>query len=151
MSWPEPVQRVEAGLEQGAAEARLEEFPDSTPTAETAAPRWGAAGAERQVARLRRRVVPPLAFFRPALRSRQRLIDDVGVPGSAPSRVSRTAKFSGRYWARTSETHLVDSEQRSRQFADVSPERRVERNRSASEHLSELERTSSVAIVATRI
>jgi len=37
MSWPEPVQRVEAVLEQAAAEARLEEFPDSTPTAEAAA------------------------------------------------------------------------------------------------------------------
>jgi hypothetical protein len=59
--------------------------------------------------------------------------------------------LDGRYWARTSDPQLVDSEQRSRQFTDVRREGMVERNRSAGEHLSELERTSSVAIVATRI
>jgi N-acyl-L-homoserine lactone synthetase len=48
-------------------------------------------------------------------------------------------------------TPSFDSEQRSLQFTDVRPERMVERNQSASEHLSERERTSSVAIVATRI
>jgi hypothetical protein len=37
MSWPEPVQRVAAVLEQAAAEAWLEEFPDGTLTAEAAA------------------------------------------------------------------------------------------------------------------
>ncbi len=37
MSWPEPVQRVAAVLEQAAAEARLEEFPEGTPTAVDAA------------------------------------------------------------------------------------------------------------------
>jgi hypothetical protein len=58
-------------------------------------------------------------------------------------------RFDGRYWARTSDPQLVDSEQRSRQFARVCPERIVERNRSESERLSERERTSSVAIVAT--
>ena len=41
--------------------------------------------------------------------------------------------YYGRYWARTIDPQLVDAEQRSRQFADVSPERMVERNRSASE------------------
>jgi hypothetical protein len=59
--------------------------------------------------------------------------------------------LDGRYWARTSDPQLVDSEQRSRQFTDVRREGMVERNRSPGEHLSELERTSSVAIVATRI
>src|SRR6266536_5808902 len=68
MSWPEPVQRVAAVLEQVAAEARLEEFPDGTPTAEAAGAGGGVqAGADRQVARRRRRVVRPLAFLRPPL------------------------------------------------------------------------------------
>jgi hypothetical protein len=53
--------------------------------------------------------------------------------------------FYGRYWARTSDPQLVDSGQRSRQFAHVRPERMVESNAPASER----ERTSSVAIVAT--
>src|SRR3990170_1047015 len=57
----------------------------------------------------------------------------------------------GRYWARTSDPQLVDSEQRSRQFTDVRPERIVERNQPSSEHVTERERTPSVAIVATRI
>jgi Cys-tRNA(Pro) deacylase len=36
-AWPEPVERVAAFLRESAAEARLEEFPDGTPTAEAAA------------------------------------------------------------------------------------------------------------------
>ena len=35
--WPEPVERVAAYLRVSAAEARLEEFPEGTPTAEDAA------------------------------------------------------------------------------------------------------------------
>jgi prolyl-tRNA editing enzyme YbaK/EbsC (Cys-tRNA(Pro) deacylase) len=35
--WPEPVERVAAVLRAAAAEARLEEFPDGTPTAAEAA------------------------------------------------------------------------------------------------------------------
>jgi hypothetical protein len=46
MSWPEPVQRVAAVLEQAAAVARLEEFPDGTPTAEAAARAVGCKLAE---------------------------------------------------------------------------------------------------------
>jgi prolyl-tRNA editing enzyme YbaK/EbsC (Cys-tRNA(Pro) deacylase) len=36
-AWPEPVERVAAFLREAAAEARIEEFPDGTPTAEDAA------------------------------------------------------------------------------------------------------------------
>lgn len=36
-AWPEPVERVAAFLREAAAEARLEEFPEGTPTAEDAA------------------------------------------------------------------------------------------------------------------
>lgn len=35
--WPEPVERVAAFLRDAAAEARIEEFPEGTPTAEAAA------------------------------------------------------------------------------------------------------------------
>ena len=37
MSWPEPVERVSRYLREGGAEARIEEFPQGTPTAEAAA------------------------------------------------------------------------------------------------------------------
>jgi prolyl-tRNA editing enzyme YbaK/EbsC (Cys-tRNA(Pro) deacylase) len=37
MSWPEPVERVAGVLRQAGAEARIEEFPEGTPTAEDAA------------------------------------------------------------------------------------------------------------------
>jgi len=43
MAWPEPVERVAAYLREAGAEARLEEFPEGTPTARAAA---RAAGAE---------------------------------------------------------------------------------------------------------
>ena len=59
--------------------------------------------------------------------------------------------YHGRYWARTSDPQLVDSEQRSPQFAGVRSRRMVQRNPKASERFSERERTPSVAIVATRI
>jgi hypothetical protein len=59
--------------------------------------------------------------------------------------------FLWGYWARTSDPQLVDSERRSRLFAGVRSRRIVERNLKASERFSERERTSSVAIVATRI
>jgi prolyl-tRNA editing enzyme YbaK/EbsC (Cys-tRNA(Pro) deacylase) len=36
-AWPEPVQRVSTALREAGAEARLEEFPTGTPTAEDAA------------------------------------------------------------------------------------------------------------------
>ena len=44
----------------------------------------------------------------------------------------------------------ADSEQRSHLFAEVRLERMVARKQLANEHLSERERASSVAIVATR-
>jgi Cys-tRNA(Pro) deacylase len=37
MSWPEPVERVARILRKAAAESRIEEFPQGTPTAEAAA------------------------------------------------------------------------------------------------------------------
>jgi Cys-tRNA(Pro) deacylase len=43
VAWPEPVERVTSFLREAAAEARVEEFPVGTPTAETAAE---AAGCE---------------------------------------------------------------------------------------------------------
>jgi prolyl-tRNA editing enzyme YbaK/EbsC (Cys-tRNA(Pro) deacylase) len=36
-AWPEPVERVTAYLREAGAEARVEEFPDGTPTAQAAA------------------------------------------------------------------------------------------------------------------
>ncbi len=36
-AWPEPVQRVSTALREAGAEARIEEFPTGTPTAEDAA------------------------------------------------------------------------------------------------------------------
>jgi prolyl-tRNA editing enzyme YbaK/EbsC (Cys-tRNA(Pro) deacylase) len=42
VEWPEPVERVAAALRAGAVEARLEEFPKGTPTAEDAAEAVGA-------------------------------------------------------------------------------------------------------------
>lgn len=47
-SWPEPVERVTAYLRQAGAEARVEEFPTDTPTAEEAARAVG-CGLERIV------------------------------------------------------------------------------------------------------
>ncbi|MGB2953296.1 MAG: YbaK/EbsC family protein [Gaiellaceae bacterium] len=43
MTWPEPVERVTRFLRDAAAEARVEEFPEGTPTAQAAAQ---AAGCE---------------------------------------------------------------------------------------------------------
>src|SRR5947208_15200222 len=57
----------------------------------------------------------------------------------------------GRYWARTSDPQLVETEQRSRRIAHVRPQRMVEPDLWASEHVSERERTMSVAIVARRL
>src|SRR5256714_9260096 len=46
MAWPEPVERVAAYLREAGAEARLEEFPEGTPTARDAARAVGAATAQ---------------------------------------------------------------------------------------------------------
>jgi hypothetical protein len=58
--------------------------------------------------------------------------------------------FSGRYWARTSGPQLVDSEQRSGQFAPVRAIRVVEPKASMTTNRTERERTENVAIVAMR-
>jgi prolyl-tRNA editing enzyme YbaK/EbsC (Cys-tRNA(Pro) deacylase) len=44
--WPEPVERVAAVLRQARSEARLEEFPQGTPTAAAAAKALGCAQAQ---------------------------------------------------------------------------------------------------------
>jgi hypothetical protein len=94
----------------------------------------------------------PRADPRSRLRTGQKPAEPVlAVPPRKTKTPGLRGFRGGRYWARTSDPQLVDSEQRSRQFAGVRPERMVERNQSASEHLTERERTSSVAIVATRI
>jgi prolyl-tRNA editing enzyme YbaK/EbsC (Cys-tRNA(Pro) deacylase) len=46
MGWPEPVERVAAYLREAGAEARLEEFPEGTPTARAAARAVGAETAQ---------------------------------------------------------------------------------------------------------
>ena len=46
MTWPEPVERVAAYLREAGAEARLEEFPEGTPTAKAAARAVGAETAQ---------------------------------------------------------------------------------------------------------
>jgi prolyl-tRNA editing enzyme YbaK/EbsC (Cys-tRNA(Pro) deacylase) len=46
ISWPETVERVAAVLRGAAIDARIEEFPDGTPTAEAAARAVGATRAE---------------------------------------------------------------------------------------------------------
>ena len=46
MTWPEPVERVAAYLREAGAEARLEEFPEGTPTARAAARAVGAEAAQ---------------------------------------------------------------------------------------------------------
>ena len=45
-AWPEPVERVAAVLREHAVDARLEEFPDGSPTAEAAARAVGCKLAE---------------------------------------------------------------------------------------------------------
>jgi prolyl-tRNA editing enzyme YbaK/EbsC (Cys-tRNA(Pro) deacylase) len=44
--WPEPVERVASYLREAAVDARLEEFPDGTPTAADAARAVGAEAAQ---------------------------------------------------------------------------------------------------------
>jgi prolyl-tRNA editing enzyme YbaK/EbsC (Cys-tRNA(Pro) deacylase) len=46
VGWPEPVERVAAYLREAGAEARLEEFPEGTPTARAAARAVGAETAQ---------------------------------------------------------------------------------------------------------
>ena len=45
-AWPEPVERVAAALRAAAVEARIEEFPDGTPTARTRPPRSAASSSQ---------------------------------------------------------------------------------------------------------
>jgi len=78
--WPEPVSRVARVLEAGGVDARLEEFPEGTPTAAAAAKAAGCAQAQ---------IVKSLLFVcdgRPAL---------VLVPGNRRADPARVASAAG--------------------------------------------------------
>jgi len=85
--WPEPVERVAAVLRQARCEARLEEFPQGTPTAAAAAKAVGCAEAQ---------IVKSLLFVcdgRPvlALVPGDRRADEAKVAAEAGARKARVA------------------------------------------------------------
>ena len=86
--WPDPVERVAAVLREHAVDARLEEFPEGTPTAAAAA---RAVGCERA------QIVKSLVFIcdgRPvlALVPGDKRADATKVAAAASARYARTAK-----------------------------------------------------------
>ncbi|HXH98546.1 MAG TPA: YbaK/EbsC family protein [Gaiellaceae bacterium] len=86
--WPQPVERVAAVLRQARVEARLEEFPQGTSTAEAAAEAVGCATAQ---------IVKSLLFFcdgRPvlALVPGDRRADPSKVASSAGARNAQVGK-----------------------------------------------------------
>lgn len=86
--WPDPVERVAAVLREKAVDARLEEFPDGTPTAAAAAK---AVGCERA------QIVKSLVFICDglpvlALVPGDRRADATKVAGAAGAKYARTAK-----------------------------------------------------------
>ncbi len=92
-AWPEPVERVSAALREAGAEARIEEFPSGTPTAEDAA---AAVGCEL------RRIVKSLVFDcdgRPVL---------VLVPGDRRADAGKVASVTGSTRARVAGASLVE-------------------------------------------
>lgn len=92
-TWPEPVQRVTSFLRDAAAEARVEEFSDGTPTAEDAA---RAIGCEL------RRIVKSLLFDcdgRPVL---------VLVPGNRRADSRKIAALTGAARARVAGAEEVE-------------------------------------------
>jgi prolyl-tRNA editing enzyme YbaK/EbsC (Cys-tRNA(Pro) deacylase) len=98
MTWPEPVERVAGVLRAAAAEARLEEFPDGTPTAADAA---DAVGCDLSA------IVKSLLFVcdgRPVL---------VLVPGD---RRADTAKVAAAVGARRVRVGLPDEVERATGF-----------------------------------
>jgi prolyl-tRNA editing enzyme YbaK/EbsC (Cys-tRNA(Pro) deacylase) len=87
-SWPEPVERVAAVLRASAVDARLEEFPDGTPTAGEAARAAGCKRAE---------IVKSLVFVcdqRPvlALVPGDKRVDPVRLSAAAGAGYARVAK-----------------------------------------------------------
>ena len=92
-AWPEPVERVSAALRTAGAEARIEEFPAGTPTAEDAA---AAVGCEP------RRIVKSLVFDcdgRPVL---------VLVPGNRRADAAKVAAAVGAARARAARPAEVE-------------------------------------------
>ena len=84
-TWPEPVERVASFLRIAAVDARLEEFPDGTPTAADAARAVGCTKAE---------IVKSLVFVcdeRPVL---------VLVPGDKRADAARLTAAAGARYAR---------------------------------------------------
>ena len=86
--WPEPVARVAEVLRRAGIDARVEEFPEGTPTANAAAKAVGAARAQ---------IVKSLVFVcdgRPtlALVPGDRRADETKVAAAAGSRYARVAR-----------------------------------------------------------
>jgi prolyl-tRNA editing enzyme YbaK/EbsC (Cys-tRNA(Pro) deacylase) len=86
--WPEPVARVAAVLRQAGVDARVEEFPEGTPTASAAA---------KAVGRSRAQIVKSLVFVcdgRPtlALVPGDRRADETKVAAAAGARAARVAR-----------------------------------------------------------
>jgi prolyl-tRNA editing enzyme YbaK/EbsC (Cys-tRNA(Pro) deacylase) len=88
MAWPEPVERVSSFLREAGAEARIQEFPDGTPTAQAAAE---ATGCELE------QIVKSLVFMcdgRPvvALVPGDRRCDPAKVAAAVAASAARVAK-----------------------------------------------------------
>jgi prolyl-tRNA editing enzyme YbaK/EbsC (Cys-tRNA(Pro) deacylase) len=86
--WPEPVARVAAVLKQAGVDARVEEFPEGTPTASAAAKAVGSSRAQ---------IVKSLVFVcdgRPtlALVPGDRRADETKVAAAAGARAARVAR-----------------------------------------------------------
>jgi len=91
--WPQPVERVTAFLREAAAEARVEEFPEGTPTAQAAA---DAVGCEL------RKIVKSLVFDcdgRPVLAM---------VPGDRRADARKVARAAGAERARVAGPEQVE-------------------------------------------
>jgi prolyl-tRNA editing enzyme YbaK/EbsC (Cys-tRNA(Pro) deacylase) len=90
--WPESVERVAAVLREAAIDARLEEFPEGTPTADAAARAVGSTRAE---------IVKSLVFIcddRPVLAL---------VPGDKRADAARLCAAAGARQARVAKAHEV--------------------------------------------
>jgi prolyl-tRNA editing enzyme YbaK/EbsC (Cys-tRNA(Pro) deacylase) len=93
-SWPEPVERVAAVLRAAAVDARIEEFPEGTPTAGAAARAVGCTRAE---------IVKSLVFVcdgRPVLAL---------VPGDKRADAQRLSAAAGAGYARVAKPEEVVS------------------------------------------
>lgn len=92
MAWPEPVERVATFLREAGTEARIEEFPEGTPTARDAA---NAVGCEL------RQIVKSLVFTCDAL------ILLVLIPGDRRADAAKVAVAGGCAKARVAGAELV--------------------------------------------